>query len=103
MNTKFSFLTAALFSAVLFSDQPVKINLSVPSLFMDNMVLQRNMKTPIWGMSEVNSTVSVKINKAVVETGSDSNGKWKAILPELEACEPFTILIESDDAKIELK
>jgi sialate O-acetylesterase len=67
----------------------------LPAIFGDNMVLQRNVKVPIWGWAEIGEKVEVgfmgKTYKAV--TGSD--GKWSLKLGSYKAGGPYEMTVGS--------
>ncbi|HBC85742.1 MAG TPA: hypothetical protein DCZ94_02180 [Lentisphaeria bacterium] len=69
---------------------------SLASIFSDNMVLQRNVKIPIWGTAEPGEEISVDFagqNRSAV-TGKDS--KWLTHLDPMPAsCEPRKMIISS--------
>ena len=62
----------------LFLSTPAMAAVTLPSLFGDHMVVQRNMEVPIWGTDTANQSVTVKLGtqQATATTGSD--GKWTA-------------------------
>jgi sialate O-acetylesterase len=50
---------------------------AVSPLFHDNMVLQRDLDTPVWGCDAPGSNVTVKLDGVVVGTAvADGNGDW---------------------------
>lgn len=54
-------------------------------MFADSMVLQRNIKVPVWGWAGVGEKVTVQFNKQIKYTNADANGKWRVDLdPERE-------------------
>ena len=70
--------------------------LKLPSIFSDNMILQRETDVYIWGQSypstkvEIISSWGKKSN-----TTSDLDGRWKTKLSTLEAGGPHAIIIKS--------
>ena len=67
-------------------------------IFSDNMVLQRDIKIPIWGYSSPYKRINIQFKKNSVSVLSDSEGRWKAFLPECKAGGPYFLQIcdESD-------
>jgi sialate O-acetylesterase len=43
----------------------VDANITVPAIFADNMVLQRNTLIPVWGHAAVNEKIEIRFNKQV--------------------------------------
>lgn len=65
--------------------------ISLPGLFSDNMVLQREQENPIWGYSEPDEQITVSLAGANVSTKSDKNGSWRVNLPALPAGGPHKL------------
>ncbi|MCC6680683.1 MAG: 9-O-acetylesterase [Phycisphaeraceae bacterium] len=73
---------------------PALAEVSVPNVFSDHMVLQRQTDAPIWGKAEPGERVSVQLaDKAPVSASADKDGKWQVRLPTGEAVGPFTLTI----------
>lgn len=74
--------------------------LSLPHVFSDHMVLQRNRPVNVWGKATKgeNVTVSLNGNTASVVTGKD--GKWKVALPEMTAGGPYEMTVSGKTDKI---
>jgi len=70
---------------------------SVPSIFSDNMVLQRDIKTTIWGWADPGEEIKVTINSQSRSTKTDSNGSWTVKLEPIEAGGPFELRIEGEN------
>lgn len=59
------------------------IQLGVP--FNDNMVLQRGIKTPVWGASQPEAKVTVSFDGQSKSTTADKAGKWRITLDPMNA------------------
>eukprot|EP00052_Salpingoeca_macrocollata_P027021 m.254483 g.254483 ORF g.254483 m.254483 type:complete len:522 (-) comp22681_c2_seq13:26-1591(-) len=59
--------------------------LSVPHLFGDNMVLQRDTAVPIWGYDDAGSNVTVTFNSVKHTAQTDASGRWQVALPSTPA------------------
>jgi sialate O-acetylesterase len=66
----------------------------LPSIFSDNMMLQADTPTLIWGNTEPRQRVEVQIAGRRVSTRSDSRGDFKVRLPALRAGGPFAMTIK---------
>jgi sialate O-acetylesterase len=55
-------------------------DVSVPTLFSNYMVLQRDILVPVWGTASVGETVTVTFNGQSRETTTNENGDWIVIL-----------------------
>jgi sialate O-acetylesterase len=70
-------------------------NITLPSFFGDNMVLQQQTDAAIWGWAKANSTVQVTTswNKKKYSTKADGQGKWKLAVATPIAGGPYDITI----------
>ena len=63
--------------------QPAQAKLELPAIFTDHMVLQRDMKVPVWGWADANAKVTVQFGNKKVSTRAGKDGTWKVELPAL--------------------
>lgn len=70
---------------------------SLPEIFSDNMVLQRNQEIKIWGWAEDKEKITVTFNHQVKSTITKSNGRWSLTLSPLEAGGPYEMKIAGQD------
>ncbi|HEX3999113.1 MAG TPA: sialate O-acetylesterase [Pirellulales bacterium] len=70
---------------LLLSAGAARADVRVSNLFGDNMVLQREIAAPVWGMAAPGEAVTVKIGNVQVSVQADGEGKWMARLPTMEA------------------
>ena len=65
-------------------------------VFGDNMVLQRDMPVPIWGVAEPGQTIVASFASQRKTTRADASGNWRVTLKPLRASfEPRSLTIES--------
>jgi Domain of unknown function (DUF303). len=62
--------------------------------FADHMVLQREMRTPIWGTASPNEEVTVSIDGQVVQTRADRDGRWIVRLNPMKAGGPHELIVQ---------
>lgn len=62
-------------------------------LFTDNMVLQRDLKIPVWGWADAGTKVTIKIKDQEATATADEKGLWKAELKPMEAGGPFEMTV----------
>jgi len=67
---------------------------SVPGLFSDQMVLQRDIKLPVWGTASPDEQVTVKLGEHQASATADSAGRWRVQLDPLPAGGPFEMTIK---------
>src|SRR6266487_6322968 len=59
---------------LLFSSVQIFANVTLPKIFGDNMVLQRNRPIPIWGWADANEKINVQFNHQTKSAVADKNG-----------------------------
>jgi sialate O-acetylesterase len=62
-------------------------------MFTSNMVLQRNMKDPIWGWTDPGKEVTVSIDGKTVKATADAQGKWLAKIGPFPAGGPYKLTV----------
>lgn len=65
----------------------------LPALFTDHMVLQRNMKVPVWGWAAPGDTITVQLGEHQTTARTNRDGAWEARLDPLPAGGPYTLTI----------
>ena len=82
---------------LLLTIQLLMANVSLPYIFSDNMVLQRNSKIPVWGFASPHEKVSVSFKNQTKSTVADQNGNWKVNLDQEKEGGPFTLTIKGNN------
>ena len=78
-----------------------RAELKLPAVFGDNMVLQQQLRVPVWGWAAPNAVVTVKFSGQTKTTQADADGKWLVKLGKLKASfTPQTLVVESGETKI---
>lgn len=72
-------------------------NISVASVFGDNMVLQRDKPIQVWGWGPTGTSVRVELVDASAQTHVDVDGSWCIKLSARPAGGPYDMLIIADD------
>lgn len=96
MNNKHTF---ALFAALLFAGH-LAAQPRPASLFTDNMVLQQNATTAIWGQARPGSTVTVTASwsrRASWRTTAGPDGRWRAEITTPKAGGPYTLTLSDGE------
>jgi sialate O-acetylesterase len=68
-------------------------NLKLPKLFSDNMVMQRDMETKVWGWAEPGGTVAVSIAGRQSTATVNEDGTWSVELAPMMAGGPHTLKV----------
>jgi sialate O-acetylesterase len=86
---RYLFQVLTLFISIPF----VSAQLSVPSVFSDRMVLQRETDIPVWGDSPAGTKIMIEIGNNQARTTAGENGEWMVRLPRMEAGGPYLMKI----------
>lgn len=68
--------------------------ISLPKMFGNDMVLQRNILIPVWGNADAGATIIARLANKTATTKADDKGKWSLKFPKMKAGGPFTLTIE---------
>ncbi len=72
----------------------LSVGLTMPSIFADGMVLQRNKTVPVWGWNgEEGDSVKVEIGSYSAMGTVDKNGEFYIELPEMEGASNQTLTV----------
>ena len=66
---------------------------TLPGLFSDHMVVQRQMEVPVWGTDAANQSITVKLGTQQATGTAGADGKWTVRLPAQEAGGPFSMTV----------
>ncbi len=89
-GTALSFLATSL----LISVPQLCANVTLPPVFSDHMVLQREIAAPVWGKADAGEVVTVTIAGQTKKATADAQGKWSVKLDPLKLGEPLTLTVE---------
>ena len=79
---------------------------TLPRVFGSNMVLQRDMQTPIWGWASPSEEITITLSaeaediepvSATTTAVADADGNWQTKLPPMAAGGPYTLRIRGDN------
>lgn len=87
----------ALFLVCALSILSLHAEIKLPALFSDNMLLQQNMETPIWGWAEKNETITISTSwdAKSYEVKTDKQGQWKTNIQTPKAGGPYMIMVSN--------
>lgn len=83
----------AIVFVALVSVLSVGANVSLPNIFTDNMVLQRDKPIKIWGWAAKGESVTVSFNNQKLKTKADANGNWLITLAATSYGGPFEMTV----------
>ncbi|HCE42045.1 MAG TPA: 9-O-acetylesterase [Lentisphaeria bacterium] len=72
----------------------LRADVKMPNIFGDHMVIQQDVKVPVWGWADAGEEVTVTLGEKSARTKADANGKWRADLDKISStAEPQTLVI----------
>jgi len=71
-------LKSILAAFLLLSPAALLAELSLPNVFSDHMLLQRDTEAAIWGKADPGAEITVSFKGASAKAKADSEGRWKA-------------------------
>ena len=71
--------------ALLLTASPLLAEVKLASPFTSHMVLQRDMKVPVWGTADAGERVTVEFAGQKISTKAGADGKWRVELKALKA------------------
>ena len=80
-------------AALLLVVSAARAEVSLPAIFSDHMVLQRDVPIPVWGRAEAGEEVSVTIAGQTKTTKAGADGKWRVKLDKISAAEPVSCTV----------
>ena len=82
---------------------PAPALLRLPRLFQDGMVLQRDVRVPVWGWANAGTIVQVTLASNTARAVTDTSGAWRVELPALRAGGPHVLTVSADSASLILR
>lgn len=92
-----------LFFIFLLASLSIQAKVTLPSIYSDGMVLQRNHSIRIWGQADRNEKIQVLFAGQKGTAKTDINGYWEVSLKALEAGGPYELQVIGRDNRINIK
>ena len=87
------------FAALALALTPAWADVKPANVFSDNMILQREMKVPVWGTADAGEKVTVNFNGQSVSVTTPAGGKWRVDLAPMKASTaPLTLTVQGKNA-----
>ncbi len=83
----------AIVALLLFLPCPILADVSLPAIFSDNMVLQRQTAISVWGNASANEDITVELDTQRVTITADAGGTWQIHLNQMEAGGPYQLTV----------
>lgn len=97
---KLKILSIILLTFLLNANSIAQIKL--PKLISDGMVLQRDVKVPVWGWASANEKIVVSFNGKKYKTKATAKGTWRVELRKTKAGGPYNMTISGKNT-VEVK
>lgn len=70
---------------------------TLASPFADHMVLQRDVKVPVWGTASAGEKITLSMGKQKLSAIAEASGRWRVSLAKLSAGGPFTMTVTGNN------
>jgi sialate O-acetylesterase len=88
------FLGLALLLLLAAVASPSQADVRMPAIFGTHMVLQQDIKIPVWGWADAGEAVTVTLGDKTAKCTAGTDGKWRVDLdPVTTSATPFTLII----------
>ncbi len=87
-------IKTTLLAAALFGAASAQADVSLPNIFGDHMVLQRDQLNPVWGWADKGEKVTVTIAGQSHTATADANGDWRVKLAPMKVGKPLTLTMK---------
>lgn len=79
---------------------PMRAEVTLPAMFSDHMVVQRDVPVAVWGWADPGEAVTGTIADQRFEATADKNGRWSAKLKPLSVGGPLKMEVEGTDSEV---
>jgi sialate O-acetylesterase len=99
---RFAIACICLINLAVCSVPQLRGDISLPKLFSDHMVLQRDSQVQVWGVTEASQKLIVKFNGQESKTTANANGEWGVVITTPGAGGPYQleVVAESGEPKV---
>jgi sialate O-acetylesterase len=88
------FIRLALLLLLAVSAKPIQADVRLPAIFGPHMVLEQDIKIPVWGWAEAGEAVTVTLGDKTAKATADASGKWRVDLdPVANSATPLTMTV----------
>ncbi|MES2692357.1 MAG: sialate O-acetylesterase [Verrucomicrobiota bacterium] len=75
-----------------------RADVTLPAIFSDHLVLQREASVPVWGWADVGEEVSVTVAGQSQKTTAGADGKWMVKFSNLRSAAPTTLTVRGKNS-----
>ena len=80
-----------------------RADISLPNIFSDNMVLQRETKTRVFGTANPKQKLNIQFGDVVLKTTTGADGNWSVMMPTGKAGGPFELTVTAVEGQPQVK
>ena len=97
-------MSFVLFLFTVLSLWPVEVGatITLPDVFTDHMVLQRDQPVPVWGWASPGASILLRFGAQKKEARADAEGRWQITLAPLRAASRPAEMVISGDGEVRL-
>ena len=89
VSRAFCFAVALTLAFALHAQADVRL----PGVFGDHMVLQRDVRLPVWGWASPKERITVRLAQQVAKTRANNAGEWRVDLDPMQAGGPHQVTV----------
>lgn len=71
--------------------------ITLPRIFSDHMVIQRNKPVRVWGWAAPGERITIKLAYATIKVKATKNGNFDGLLPAMPAGGPYTLTVSGSN------
>src|SRR5688500_7042031 len=71
--------------------------ITLPWIFSDHMIIQRNKPVKIWGWAAPGERITIRMAYATIKVRAARNGKFEGTLPAMPAGGPYTLTVSGSN------
>lgn len=98
-----SHISRACLLGVLLASGSAAAQPSLPLLFADGAVLQRDEAMPVWGWATPGAAITVSFDGKQATAKTDAQGRWKVRLPAHTAGGPYVLSVHGDGGALQVR
>lgn len=87
---------------VCLSQATALADITLPKLFSDHMVLQRNSSVPVWGTASPGEKLKVSFGDVEYKVTANPSGDWSTLVKTGAAGGPFELKVSSEDSELKV-
>jgi sialate O-acetylesterase len=76
---------------------PVAAEVTLPNVFGDHMIMQRDAQLPVWGRADPGETVTISLDGRTATTVAGDDGRWMVRLPAMAAGGPHVMTVRAEN------